>query len=467
MFTHTQDTPVDQGIVTIRATFADTTSKNFVAHGSAYSAMYPGAEQPGVFSIKAHGKFAFVWNPFPRNSVGLGPAALTAMNGAGSLEAKMFPKDEDMQIASLKSKMTPMGFIVPGTVYEEKSGHMGSGFVIGIAGKYRNGPTLFDMPIGSLVKLRPIKPSEMKKLRPVDGDRLSTVRAEIIAEPATPKGTFDTACETVAHTFNYYNNNAAYSRCLIAGDRCADQWSAFAVNLGKFILTSGLQFVHYLAQNNFIAPPLVYISPSTQTINTDPESSYWPNSIKQVSRCDEGKVDLVAAVIEATITTTSLMLGVNVTDEERDAITAEVKRKHLPAFIKEVLPDKWADNFAKNLACAFGIVDGDFCKDAKTISPDVREECSVYRKVDIINKVIVTGKTENYEFGFKPDGRNPGKHNGEVVDNTLEGLILSDQYNSWRKLVASLSDAVELDLTWSGGKVVSPCERGGFFEGFL
>lgn len=459
------DAPVPEGLITVTCKFADSAANCLSTNFGGNNGLYEGANMPGVFSIVPD-KLAVIMDDFPTDSLGAGPAALISLNGIGKPEKEDFTNDEDMQIASVMNRMRPLGVTLQGSVYDQKDGNRGTGFVVGLSCKFRGLATVADMPAGMFYRWRMIKPSEYKdNSRAVaKGDELGRYRAEMVPVPVTPESFYDLALTSLAHIDNYYNSKEKYLYSMGSKRKNTDVWSTFATNMGNFSLTSGLHFMHYMLKNGFVSPPLFYFDPIDGGVHTDPESSSWPDAIKALSRSTRGaKRDIITLLMEASARSAANVFGLQLSDEQLRKAVSSAKKEVYPDLLKDLHPKYAADVVMKRAAASMGVVNAVYEPEVADISPRVMDEMSD-RSVDIINTVFLRGDIENYEFGFLAES-NIGvtKANGVVAQN-LNGKILENQYNSYKRAVASFMDAAINEIQWIGGKVTSAGCKGDTFE---
>lgn len=462
----TGDTPVPEGLITVTCRFGDLAVNALKTAPNGNVGMYSGADRPEVFNVK-HGKFAVVFDDYPTDSMGIGPAALTSINGIGKTEKEEFPDDEEMQVASLKNRIKPLGITLPGSTYAQEDGNRGSGFVVGISGKFKAGPAICDMPVGMYYKLRPIKPSELRdgSLPVARGDEnMGRVRAELVAEPVTPKTFYETSKEAIAHIANYYNNRERYLYCMGKKKKNTDVWASFCKNQGDFAVTCGLHMVHYLIKNGFLAPPMFYFD-QEGGVHTNPASESWPESVRFVSRSTpHAPHDVITELMEAAARATGKILDTRVTPEQVRKAVAEAKREKYPTLLNDLRPGLSADVMLKRAMASMGVVNAVHEPEVEDMPPHVMDEMAD-RAVDFINTVFIRGDVENYEFGFNSDPRiGRTKVDGAVSEN-LNGKILTNQYSAFRKALASFEDAALSEIQWIGGKITSPGAKGDTWEG--
>lgn len=462
----TGDTPAPEGLITVTCRFGDLAVNSLKTSPNGNVGMYYGADRPEVFNVKAN-KFAAVFEDFPTDSMGIGPAALTSLNGMGKTEKEEFPDDEEMQVASLKNRIKPLGVTVPGTAYAQVEGNRGAGFVVSVSGKFKSGPAICDMPVGRYYKLRPPKPSEIRDgLIPIaKGDEsLGRVRAELVAEPITPKTFYETSKEALAHISNYYNRKERYLYSMGRKKKNTKVWESFCKNQGDFALTCGAHMMHHFMKSGLIAPPLFYFDPKGN-VHTNPLSENWPESIQCVSRSTpRGSVDVVTELMEAAVKAAAPYVGVSISQETVKKAVADAKREKYPTLLEDFRPSYAADVFLKRVMATMGVVNAVHDPDVADVPPHVMDEM-MNRAVHILNTVFLRGDVENYEFGFNSDPRvGQAKTDGVVSDN-LSGKILTNQYTSFKKALASYQDAALAEIQWIGGKITSPASKGDTWEG--
>jgi hypothetical protein len=463
------DASVDDGLIIVVCFNNDAATKRMKVQAQQNAnAMYSSGSKQNIHALISE-DFVYSYIEQPYNSRGLAPAVSSALNGYGSLEKECFPNDENMQVAALKSKLRPIGFVPIGMQIEENSP---GAISIAITGKGRHKNAICDMSFGARYKLRPPKPSEVASQNfpngPFHGD-LGNNRATLVAETVEAESMYDTAYDTMCHLNHYYNNRASYLKGMERGRENTDMWGAFCINMGNFATTCGVHFLHAMMKAGFVAPALYYRE-DDRIISKDTQ---FPKSIALVARKNGKRTDdilgsIVTSAISEAVKKTLVALKQNIQDKEaftRDIVkaTVPVVFAGLPSILREIDPSSSADDYVRKLSTSMGLVNGFNAPEVAGIGA-VSDEMKK-RQIDFLNSVFLTGDVANYEFGVSKDGSNSAKDSGGRINSTIDGMILKNQYNCFRKAISSLGDAYNADTNWHGGYVTVPCEKGGTWEG--
>jgi hypothetical protein len=468
------DASVDDGLITLVCFGNDAAAKRMrISSTQNRDVMYAGGSI-GEIHAMIPGDFVFLMDDCPTNSLGQSPAVASTLNGYGAREKEAFPDDEEMQVRALMSKIRPIGVVPIGLGLKEG----GSGAVsIAVSGKHRHRNAIKDMPTGTRYRMRPMLPSEQgKQITPHDpfGGQIAMNRAPLVAEPVVPKSMFDTAVGTLCHLDHYLNNRASYLTGMGRNEGSTDMWVSYGANMGDFAVTCGAHFVHMLMRAGFIAPPLIYRLPDG---GYKTNSKHFPRSIAAIGRSRDNEVndvlsDIVSSAVREAISITVEKLAPSMSPGELSTLQGAVFLKTMerlkgdvfPHFLKAVDPANSADDYLRKLLASMGVINAAHCPEVSYMA-DISDEM-LSRKKDFLNEVFLSGRVVNHEFGISADGGSIAKDaRGNVTTNTIDGKVLSNQYNSFKKAISSMSDAVNDDIMWQGGVVTVGCTKGGTWEG--
>ena len=461
--------PADEGQILVTCFNNDAATKKMQVNAQrTVPTMYKSGSKSQIHALIPE-DFVYQLIDQPSNSRGLGPAVSSSLNGYGVLEKEAFPNDEAMQVEALKSKIRPIGYVPTGMKADETS----SGAIsIAVAGKCRHKNAICDMHFGAAYKLRPATPSEVEnqqiKEAGFTGD-LANDRARIVAEPVVPRSMFDTACNTMCHLNHYYNNKASYLKGMERGRENTDMASAFCLNMGNFATTCGIHFLHQMMQAGFIAPALYYRD-GNKVQGSDRK---FPKSIALIAR----KKDRQADDVIGSVITMAMRAAVKKMLESSGRTPAEKERiitetigaampevlQELPTVLREVDPSSNADDFVRKLATCMGLVNA--FNSPEVAGMGVIADEMKKRQLAFLNTVFASGEYANYEFGTTKDGSSSAKESSGKISNNVDGMVLSNQYNAWRKAISSMTDMYNHEMNWRGGIITVPGNKGEMWEG--